>query len=129
MKREWNYFFEEIFFSFQRFNLFTLSSQVHKFKFTSGRKDLLRGCGPWARGRETFLEENFKALWKKADPGYIGHVCLWRPLLPWKNNLQWGQKYLRSFLGVLQNYHQMEIFSLDDLGILRTTARNPAGVM
>ena len=86
-------------------------------------------CEAAAHGREgekPFLEENFKALWWILA---IGHVCLWMPLLPWKNNLQWGQKYLRCFLGVLQNYHQMEIFSLDDLGILRTTARNPAGVM
>ena len=78
------------------------------------------------RERNLFWRKFLKLFRKILDKG---HVCLWRPLLPWKNNLQWGQKYLRWFLGVLQNYHQMEIFSLDDLGILRTTARNPAGVM
>ena len=86
-------------------------------------------CEAAAHGREgekPFLEENFKAL----CGSWIYRTCLFvEAFASLEKQLTVGAKIFEMLFGVLQNYHQMEIFSLDDLGILRTTARNPAGVM
>ena len=48
-------------------------------------------------------ERERNLFWRKilklfADPGYIGHVCLWRPLLPWKTTV--GAKIFEMVSGV-----------------------------
>ena len=64
MKREWNYFFEEIFFSFQLQDSIC-SPQLNKFTSSSSPQVGRTCCEAAAHGREgekPFLEENFKAL-------------------------------------------------------------------